>query len=91
MKTAAQEHEVLLKFQKAHGPFTQPRPTWWPPGGPSVLTALCANDRIHLVKRSTDADWLELVIAAGDTQVTVRRAAERRLRWVNDPDQRPAR
>jgi len=42
-----------------------------------------AESRLAHVKTSTDADWLKQVILHRDTQISVRLAAERRLRWVN--------
>lgn len=68
----------LTEIQMQHGPFAQ---AFWP-GRDYVLT--CGTDeRVAMVRKSCDADWLEAVIVHGDTQKTVRLAAERRLRWVN--------
>lgn len=72
----------LTPIQLKHGPFAVDRPAHWP-GGPRVLHINDAESRLVLVKKSCDADWLTAVIRDRDVQVTIRLAAERRLRWVN--------
>jgi hypothetical protein len=66
-------------FQREHGPFASPKPSWWP-GGPRVLVTAGVQDRLFLVGDSWDADWLAAVVAHIDTQKTVRQAAASRLR-----------
>jgi hypothetical protein len=38
------------------------------------------EDRVQMIKESTDIAWLRHVLAWRDNQITVRQAAERRLR-----------
>ncbi len=67
--------------QLKHGPFAEDVTHMHWPGTDHVVTC-GVEDRIALVKKSTDAEWLEVVIAHEETQKTVRVAAERRLKWV---------
>lgn len=68
-------------IQLKHGPFAFACPREW--GNPSRYLVTCdVSSRCEMVKRSTDADWLQAVIDHHDTQKTVKLAAERRLRWV---------
>ena len=46
---------------------------------PGCMTCDCA-DRLEQIRRSTDMAWLHQVLAYTDNQLTVRKAAERRLR-----------
>ena len=71
----------LTETQRLHGPFAIPAPAFWP-GGPKVLYICGVQDRITMVKKSTDADWLGYVVTHAE-QKTVRVAAARRLKWVN--------
>ncbi len=41
-----------------------------------------SDDRLHQIKMSTDLDWLKKVLAWKDNQITVRQAAERRIRQL---------
>ena len=41
------------------------------------------HDRLEQIKNSTDVAWLRRVLAWPDNQLTVRKAAERRLRVLS--------
>lgn len=69
----------LTAIQKQHGPFAIVDDVC---GKATVMVWATVEDRVHLVKKSTDADWLQAVIRDRDMQASVRIAAERRLRWV---------
>lgn len=51
----------------------------WAGSIPGTIVA-DAGDRINRIKESTDIAWLNSVLRQGDNQLTVRKAAERRLR-----------
>lgn len=68
----------LTLLQRKYGPFARPSVV---PGWTHVQVCSVA-DRIALVKESTDADWLGLVLTHAE-QKSVRKAAARRLNWVN--------
>lgn len=71
----------MTDLQKKSGPFAVPVP----PGFPikqAHLTICAAASRLDLLKKSTDANWLQAVIRDRDVQATVRLAAQRRLRAI---------
>lgn len=75
-------------IQHQHGPFA--RKSEYPAFGRDYTVTCDGQDRIRMVKESTDPDWLRAVIRDRDVQSTVRLAAERRLRkLVNDQAHAP--
>jgi hypothetical protein len=78
----------MTDFQKEHGPFASPKPSWWP-GGPRVLVTAGVQDRLHLGADSDDAEWLAAVVEHIDTQKTVRQAAAARLRKLARHNAKP--
>jgi hypothetical protein len=67
-------------IQKQFGPFS----FYSGFSGTGYLTTCDVNIRLELVRKSTDAEWLETVIAYPHSQKAVIDAAKRRLKWVND-------
>jgi len=59
-------------------PDANPWEVHWSPG---AITC-SSEDRIHQIKDSTDLNWLKRVLAWKDNQLTVRQAAERRIRQL---------
>jgi len=60
---------------------TIPVPSPWLVGKLNSYPEICdSENRIQKIKSSTDIVWLSRVLAYRDNQVSVRRAAERRLR-----------
>jgi hypothetical protein len=67
---------ALTELQKKHGPWAQPSNFR---AGDYTITCTVA-DRLPKIKTSTDIEWLRAVVGDQDEGVTVRRAAERRIR-----------
>lgn len=70
----------MTEIQIKYGPFACACPPHW---GMTHVTTCDVVSRLEMVKKSTDADWLEAVIKHHATQKTVVKAAERRLRRLN--------
>jgi hypothetical protein len=70
-------------IQLQHGPFAQALD--YPVFGRDYTVTCDGQDRIRLVRASTDPDWLRAVLRDRDVQSTVRLAAERRLRKLAKP------
>lgn len=64
---------IQIKF----GPWAHNCPPHW---GMTHVKTCDAPSRLSLVKRSEDSEWLLAVIKDRDTQMSVRQAADRRLR-----------
>lgn len=72
----------MNEIQKQYGPFA--RKPAFSYCGRSYEIVCDAASRLDLVKTSTDAEWLQRVIKYPSSQKSVKQAAERRLRWVEN-------
>ena len=73
----------MTAIQLKYGPFAKERPAFWP-NGPTHLETCGVEDRLALVKESTDQEWLAAVLVQAG-QKTVRLAAARRLTKLTYP------
>lgn len=68
-----------MKANDSISPWSRPAP----PGYPIPNVTVCdAESRLDAVHKSYDRSWLNRVVRDADTQISVRRAAERRLRKI---------
>ena len=73
----------MTEIQRKYGPFANETPKFWP-NGPAYLETCGVEDRLALVKKSTDQEWLAAVLVQAG-QKTVRLAAARRLKKLTYP------
>ena len=71
----------MTAIELKYGPFASEPPKFWP-NAPAYLLTCGVEDRIKLVKQSTDWEWLAAVLKTAE-QKTVRVAAARRLKALN--------
>lgn len=69
----------MTACQKENVPFASPTPNYWP-NGPKFLCVANAAERIILVRKSTDPEWLQAVIDHPHSQRTVKLIADAQLR-----------